>query len=296
MRNKRSPLITILIVFCIIIFFGMMSTFFSADGFNSVPFKGEKVGIIKIEGVILDSEQVLRQLEEFENSKSVKAIVLRINSPGGAVAPSQEIYKEIKRVKEKKKIVTSMGSVAASGGYYIACATDEIFANPGTITGSIGVIMEFANFKNLMEKIGVSSETIKSGKLKDTGNPMRDMTDEEKKYLQEVILDVYEQFVEDISKGRNISKEKIYPIADGRILTGRKALEEKLVDKIGTIKDAINRAAVLGGIKGKPEVVYAKKKRINFFDMVFEEGKSMINNYLNEKDFSINYMMNFPGK
>jgi protease-4 len=277
-------------------FFGIISTIFSANKFESISFKGEKVGIIKIEGVIFDSDQILRQLEEFENSNSVKAIVLRINSPGGAVAPSQEIYKEIKRIKEKKKIVTSMGSVAASGGYYIACATDEIFANPGTITGSIGVVMEFANFQKLMDKIGVSAETIKSGKLKDTGNPMRKMTKQEKEYLQEVILDVYEQFVEDISKGRNISKEKIYPIADGRILTGRKALEEKLIDKIGTIKDAINRAAKLGGIKGKPEVVYAKKKRLSFFDMAFEEGKSMINNYLNEKDFSINYLMTLPGE
>jgi protease-4 len=273
-----------------------MSTFFSTDNFKGSPFKGEKVGIIKIEGVILDSEEVLRQLEEFEKNSSVKAIVLRIDSPGGAVAPSQEIYNEIKKLNQKKKIITSMGAVAASGGYYIACATQEIFASGGTITGSIGVIMEFANFQTLMDKIGISAEVIKSGKLKDVGNPMRQMTHEERDYLKALILDVYEQFVEDISTGRDIPKEKIYPIADGRILTGRKALEENLIDNIGTIKDAVRRAAELGGIEGEPEVIYAKKKRLNFFDVVFEETESRINNFLTEKKFSIGYIMNLTNQ
>ncbi|MFC1856148.1 signal peptide peptidase SppA [Thermodesulfobacteriota bacterium] len=294
MKKKRSPLITLLIVFCIIMFFGLLSTFVSDDNMDGVSFQGDKVGVIKVEGVIMNSEEVLRQLAELENNNSVKAIVLRIDSPGGAVAPSQEIYSELMRIKKTKKIVTSMGTVAASGGYYIACATDEIFANAGTITGSIGVIMEFANFKNLMEKIGLNTVTIKSGKMKDVGNPMRDMTEHERAYMQELIMDVYEQFVEDISAGRGIPKEKIYPLADGRILTGRKAFQENLVDNIGTINDAIRRAGELGGIRGKPVVIYPKKKKINIFDFAFEESKSQINNYISEKGFSLNYQMKLP--
>jgi protease-4 len=273
-----------------------MSTFFSADNITSVPFSGDKVGIVKVEGVIFDSEDVLRQLDEFEHNHNVKAIVLRINSPGGAVAPSQEIYHELNRLRKMKTIVTSMGTVAASGGYYIACATDEIFANAGTITGSIGVIMEFANFENLMGKIGISSEVIKSGKLKDVGHPMRKMTAEERAYLQALISDVYEQFVEDISDGRGMLKEKIYPIADGRVLTGRMALKEDLIDRIGTIRDAVKRAAELAGIEGEPEVIYAKKKRLGFFDFAFEETQNKIKEALSEQKFSVEYLMTIPTK
>jgi len=296
MKKRRSPLVTILIIFCIIMFFGFMSSFFSANRLQGVPFQGEKVGVIKVEGVIVDSEEILRQLEEFEKNSSVKAIVLRINSPGGAVAPSQEIYQELLRLKEDMVIVTSMGSVAASGGYYIACATDEIYANAGSITGSIGVIMEFANFEQMMGKIGITSKAITSGKLKDVGNPMRPMTEDEQTYLKVLVMDVYEQFVEDISTGRNIPKEKIYPIADGRVLTGRLALKEDLIDAIGTIKDAINRAGELAGIEGKPEVIYAKKKRLNIFDMALEETKSYVDNVLTQKNFSINYLIDIPTK
>ncbi len=291
-KRKRSPFTIIFIVFSLIMFFGLISTIISQDEFGGVSFQG-KVGVIKIEGIIFDSEEYLRQLDEFAKNKSIKAIVLRINSPGGAVAPSQEIYREILRVRKKKKVVASMGTVAASGGYYIACAADEIYANPGTITGSIGVIMEVKNIQGLMSKIGVSAESIKSGALKDVGNPMREITDSERDYLQAVIMDIYEQFVEDVSKGRQLDKAKVYPIADGRILTGRKALEEKLIDKIGTIRDAIIRAGVLGGIDGEPSVVYAKK-RLNFFGMVIEDAQSKIKNLFAEKGLSISYLMQLP--
>ncbi len=289
--NKKSPFFTLFIIFCLILILGFISSYLPSEDFQGVSFKANKIGVVKIEGVIFDSEEILRQLDEFEKNRSVKAIVLRINSPGGAVAPSQEIYHEVMRIKQKKKIVVSMATVAASGGYYIACAADEIFANAGTITGSIGVIMEFSNFQELMGKIGISSQTIKSGKLKDVGNPMRKMTDDERAYLQALILDVYEQFVEDISKGRDLDKESIYPIADGRIMTGREAKKEKLIDEIGTIQDAIKRAAVLGGITGEPDVVYAKKKKIDLFEMFMEETQSRVKQIISEKGFSINYLM-----
>jgi len=222
----------------------------------------DKVAVIKIEGVILDSEDVVKQLKKYSENDAVKAIVLRIDSPGGAVVPSQEIYEEVYKVRQnnKQKIVTSMGSVAASGGYYIAAASDKIVANPGTLTGSIGVIMEFATAEELMNKIGVKSEVIKSGAKKDVGNPMRAMTPEERLYLQGVIDDTHTQFVEAVAKGRNMKKEAVWQIADGGVFTGRQAKALGLVDEMGDLQDAIKLAGKLGNIEGEPNVVQEDKK------------------------------------
>ncbi|MEK7881108.1 MAG: signal peptide peptidase SppA [Deltaproteobacteria bacterium] len=173
---------------------------------------------------------------------------------------SQEIYAELKKLKAEKKVVASMGAVAASGGYYIASATDKIVANPGTITGSIGVIIQFVNAEEFLKKVGLQGRVIKSGKFKDTGSPLRDMSEEERVYLQSVIDDVHGQFIEAVSTGRGIKKEEVAKLADGRIFTGSQALKLGLVDKLGTMEDAIDLGAELAGISGKPSVVYPPEK------------------------------------
>ncbi len=224
---------------------------------------GEQVGVIEITGVITDPKETLTQLKEFRNNKDVKAIVLRINSPGGGVGPSQEIYEEVRKTSRVKKIVASMGAIAASGGYYVASAADHIMASPGSITGSIGVIMEFANFQELFKKIGVSAFVLKSGEYKDIGFPLRKMTPQEKALLQAFIDNVHQQFVAAVAQGRKISKEKVQAIADGRILSGEQAKVLGLLDSLGNFEDAIAMAANLGGIKGEPSVVYAKKRKFS---------------------------------
>ena len=227
---------------------------------------GEQVGVIEITGVIADPKQTLTQLKEFRNSNDVKAIVLRINSPGGGVGPSQEIYAEVRRTSHVKKIVASMGAIAASGGYYIASAADHIMASPGSITGSIGVIMEFANLQELFKKIGVSAFVLKSGEYKDTGFPLRKMTDQEKTLLQAFIDNVHQQFVSAVADARKISKDRIQAVADGRILSGEQAKELGLLDSLGNLEDAIAMAAKLGGIEGEPSVVYAKERKFSLLE------------------------------
>ncbi|HEX9756276.1 MAG TPA: signal peptide peptidase SppA [Nitrospiria bacterium] len=262
MRAKEGPWRTglaILIGLGIIFFLGIFWLTWTAEKSNT---SGERIALIRVEGVILDSKEILDELEKYEKNPSVKALLLRIDSPGGAVAPSQEIYEEVKKFREKggKKVVTSMGSVAASGGYYIAAATDKIVANPGTLTGSIGVILELTNVEGLMEKVGVKSVVIKSGEKKDLGSPFRTMSPGEQKLLQSVLDDVHDQFIEAVAEGRGLSEEKVRPLADGRIFTGRQAKGMGLVDELGNLQDAIQLAADIVGIKGKPKVIETKKK------------------------------------
>jgi protease-4 len=215
-----------------------------------------------VEGVILDAQQTVGDLKKFGESPSVKAIVLRIDSPGGGVVPSQEIHDAVLRVRNKqnKAVVASMGTVAASGGYYIAAATDRIIANPGTLTGSIGVIMELANLEGLLKKIGVENVVVKSGRHKDIGSPFRKMSDEDRRILQSVMDDVHTQFIEAVAEGRSLDVSDVRPLADGRIFTGRQAKEIKLVDELGDLDDAIRLAADLGGIEGEPKVVEPRKR------------------------------------
>ncbi|MBI5025440.1 MAG: signal peptide peptidase SppA [Nitrospirae bacterium] len=227
----------------------------------------DRVALIRVEGVILDSKAVIDELKEYSRDSSIKAIVLRVDSPGGGVAPSQEIYEEVKKAKTKKKIVVSMGSVAASGGYYVACPADKIVANPGTLTGSIGVIMEIPNFEGLMKKIGVKTEVIKSGRHKDIASVFRSMSPEERDILQSVLDDVHDQFIKAVAEGRNMKFDYVRSLADGRIFTGNKAKEFGLVDEIGNLEDAILLAAELSGIKGEPEVV-SKKEKFNIFELL----------------------------
>jgi protease-4 len=238
--------------------------------------RGERVGVISVSGMISDSESTIEQLKKFVKDDSVKAIVLRINSPGGGVAPSQEIYEEVKKARAKKPILASLGALAASGGYYIACATQRVYANPGTITGSIGVIMPFMNVKDLVEKLGVKGMTVKSGAFKDMGSPLRDMTPGERELLQGVVDNVHLQFVNAVADGRNLDREHVLRIADGRIFTGEQAKGLGLVDVLGNLEDAISDAGKLGKISGEPKVVTIPKKKISFLELLREETRSLI--------------------
>ena len=233
---------------------------------KNVPL-GEKVAVVRIEGPIMDSKNTTDEIKGYLKDASIKAIVLRVDSPGGAVAPSQEIYEEVKKATLKKKVIVSMGSVAASGGYYISAPADRIIANPGTLTGSIGVIMEIPNIEGLMNKIGVKTEVIKSGRHKDIASAFRKMGKEERLILQSVLDDVHEQFIKAVSDGRKIPFDEVKKLADGRIFTGRQAMEVRLVDELGTLEDAIAAAGKLAGIKGEPEVV-TKKEKFSIVDML----------------------------
>jgi len=221
----------------------------------------EGVAIVRVEGPILDSYQTVEELKTFADDPLVKAIVVRIDSPGGGVAPSQEIYNAVKRVRREynKTVVASMGTVAASGGYYIAVATDRILANPGTLTGSIGVIMQMANFQELLEKIGVKSVVVKTGRFKDLGSPFRPMVEEERQLLESVMNDTLSQFIEAVAEGRSMDAAEVEQLADGRVFTGRQAKSVLLIDEIGDLQDAIKLAGELGGIEGTPRVLETTK-------------------------------------
>ncbi len=231
---------------------------------------GEQVGVVEIKGTILDSEDAIRQLRRFREDENIRAIVLRVDSPGGVVGPSQEIYREVEKTRQLKKIVASMGAVAASGGYYVAASADGIIANPGTITGSIGVIMEYTNFKELFTRIGLSPVVIKSGEFKDTGSPLRDMTPEEEKYLQQFVGNLHDQFVAAIAAGRQMEIAAVRKLADGRIFTGADAKSLGLVDRIGNLEDAIEWAGELAGIEGAVTAVYIPERKASLLRMLIE--------------------------
>jgi protease-4 len=250
----KKVLIFFAIVFVVIALLSLVVTF--SDKVSI----GDKIALVRVAGVIVDSTSTVDELKEYSKDSSVKAIVLRVDSPGGAVAPSQEIYSEIIKIKEKKKVIVSMGAVAASGGYYIAAPADRIIANAGTLTGSIGVIMEIPNVQGLMEKIGVKAQVIKSGKHKDMASAYKSMSPEEKEILQTVLDDVHDQFIRAVSDARGLDFEELKKLADGRIFTGRMAKEMGLVDELGSLQDAIMLAAELTGIEGEPDVVTKKEK------------------------------------
>lgn len=221
---------------------------------------GDRIAVVEIEGVIVDALPVVRELAEHRENPSVRAVVVRIDSPGGVVGPSQEIYDAIRRFRAKDKpVVASMGAVAASGGYYIAAAADRIVANPGTLTGSIGVIMQMAEFEGLFKKVGVRYQVIKSGRYKDIGSPARAMTEAERRLLQSLLDDVYEQFVDAVAEGRGLDRQAVLALADGRIFSGRQARGLGMVDALGGLQEAIELAAELGGIPGKPRVLYPRR-------------------------------------
>ena len=233
---------------------------------------GKSIAIVEVKGLIADSEDVIKDLKKYRDDSGVAAVVLRVDSPGGVVAPSQEIYEEVKKLSAKKPVVVSMGSVAASGGYYVSCGADYIMANPGTTTGSIGVIIQMLNFEGAADTVGIEGIVIKSGDLKDVGNPFRTMTDEERRFLQEYVDSLQEQFLGVVMEGRGLEREDVERISDGRILTGEQALELGLVDELGNLEDAIKKTAELVGIEGEPHVIYPPEERVTVFDLMFRES------------------------
>lgn len=246
---------------------------------GEVNFAAEKVAIVPIEGEILEARETLELLHKYADNRSVKAIVVRINSPGGAIAPSQEIYSAIRRIRaDGKPVIASMDSVAASGGYYIAAACDPIIANSGTITGSIGVILQWFDMKELVRWARLKPETITSGALKDAGSPFRELTPEERQYFQGIVTQLHSQFVRDVATGRGskMKAEEVARVADGRIFTGEQARGLKLVDEIGTIDDAVRTAGKLGGIEGEPSKIWPRRREHGLFGLLTEEGTNAV--------------------
>lgn len=250
------------------------------------------VGLVEVKGLIIDPQETVKQLKDFAKDDKVKAVVLRIDSPGGVVGPSQEIWSAVKKLKEKKQVIVSMGSVAASGGYYIAAPANLIYANPGTITGSIGVLMKFSNLEGLMNKVGMKSFTLKTGKFKDVGSPARTMSEEERAMLQAVIESTHSQFVRAVAEGRKLPEAQVRVIADGRIFSGEQAMANKLVDRLGTMQDAIEEAGRLGGLSGEPHVIKPPKKKPLLLDMLVEESAGKFSSMMRkEQGFSLNYQL-----
>ncbi len=280
-RPFRTALLVLGVVFLLFVAGALALSGFSAGGilFSFKP----KIGVVEITGMIDSSRQTIDELHAFQNDRTVRAVVLRIDSPGGGVGASQEIYEEVRKLTEVKPVVVSMGSVAASGGYYLAAPAQKILANPGTITGSIGVIMEIANIQELLEKIGFRSQVIKSADHKDIGSIVRPLSDEDRRILQSVIDDVHLQFIQAVADGRGMDLEQVDLIADGRIFTGRQALEAGLVDELGNLQDSIRAAADLAGIVGEVEVVYPPRKRPGLLSYLIGDVVHQLHQSLQER-------------
>lgn len=308
-RNSLAWVLVIGAILCglfVVSLFAIMTVMTDGGGFSA---GGDRIAMIPVEGVIDDqmAKNVNRHLKQYGDDSRVKAIILRVDSPGGGVSASQEIYREVKRVKEekKKKVVVSMASVAASGGYYIACPADKIFANPGTITGSIGVIAEWINYKGLAEWAKLKPVVFKSGEFKDTGSPTRELTEAEKKYFQSMIDELYNQFVGAVAEGRQgkreasveMTREQVVRLADGRVYTGETAKKNGLVDEIGNYEDAVKATAKLAQIRGEPQIVTPPKQKegLTLLDLLLGATKirdispSQLPNQLMDIDTSVKF-------
>jgi protease-4 len=229
---------------------------------------GARVAVVEVEGIIVNGDDLVRDLKDHADNPAVRAVVLRINSPGGVVGPTQEIFSAVQRVRRAgKPVVASLGAVAASGGYYIAAAADQIYANPGTLTGSIGVVMQLANLEGLLKKVGVDYVVVKSGAYKDIGNIARTMSPEERRILQALLDDVHGQFVRAVAEGRKLDRDAVLRFADGRVYSGQQAQALRMVDELGGLEDAVDAAAKLGGMPDKPRVVFPRRK-FSIFDLL----------------------------
>ena len=273
MAKQQDKIIGLIILIVFVLFLGGgLFLLLQISGPGDIEFSGggEKIAVVELENVIVSSKSIVRQFKRYQKDKSIKAIVFRIESPGGGIAASQEIYEHVRRVRESgKPVVASMGSMAASGGYYVALGADSIMANPGTTTGSIGVIATFPNYSKLMQKLGIEMTVIKSGKYKDTGSPYRAPTADDKKYLQGWIDNGYDQFVAAVAKERHMSIAQVRRLGEGRIYSGEQAFENGLIDTLGTYEDAIDLAAKAAGIEGEPRIVRQQKKKLTTFDLLF---------------------------
>ena len=293
MKRKRIWVGLGVIVVLLVIFFSAF-LFIGRMTEQRGPFSfGDKIAIVEIKGIITQSTEIIEEMRQYADDEAVKAVILRIDSPGGGVGPSQEIHREVVKLKTKKKVLASMGSVAASGGYYIACASDLIVANPGTITGSIGVVMEFTNLEELLKKIGVKGVVLKGGEHKDIGSPFREMTPGEKRIMQDVIDNVHQQFIKAVAEGRKMDQAKVVPVADGRIFTGEQAKQFGLVDEMGNLEDTVDMAARLVKIDGRPTVIYPRRK-FTIWEMLAKEMASTVVESLHEKGIQLNYRLASP--
>ncbi|MBI4636260.1 MAG: signal peptide peptidase SppA [Candidatus Rokubacteria bacterium] len=240
-----------------------------SSGGQGLPFGSPRVAIVEIEGLIVDAQDAIQDLRSHRDNPRVRAVVVRINSPGGVVGPTQELHEAIRRLREAgKPVVASLGAVAASGGYYVAVAADQIYANPGTLTGSIGVIMQMANLENLFKKVGVDYVVVKAGRFKDIGNVSRPMTPEERRVLQTLLDDVHTQFIEAVANGRKLDRTRVVEFADGRIFSGAQAKALRMVDALGGLEDAVNRAATLAGLRVPPSVI-PPRRRLSILDLLW---------------------------
>jgi protease-4 len=291
--NRPITLVLIILGIAILCFGTLMAIVLSLSRSTLTLSLSNKIGVIPINGVIRDADAITEQLIAFRDNRQIKAIILRINSPGGGVGPSQEIYSETRRTTKTKKVVASLGSVAASGGYYVASAADSIVANPGTLTGSIGVLMEFVRVEELLKKIGVEMQVIKSGEFKDIGSPNRKMTQKEREILASLLEDIRNQFVTAVSQGRNMPEEKVLELADGRVFSGREAKRLGLVDSLGNLQDAVNVAKRMAHIRGKVKLVYpVRKRRSLLWDLLFKDLFNALVNRLDRHSGLLEYRWN----
>jgi len=258
---NRKGLLAILLVFGFLfsVFF-LFVLLVVSSGSRDFDVNEVGIGVVEVSGAIMESKTAVEQIESFERSEKIKGIIVRVNSPGGAVSPSQEIHGAVLRARKKKKVVISMGSLAASGGYYIACAGDRIFANPGTITGSIGVVTQLTNFSELAELAKVRVHTITSGDYKDSGNPFRAFNEQDETFFKQMVMNVHEQFVRDISKNREMALDDVRELADGMVYTGEQAKENGLVDELGGLRDAAEYIGDEVGLGSDPTLIYPKPK------------------------------------
>jgi len=232
---------------------------------------GDKIGVVDLEGVILSPNPVVQQLKKFSDDDSIKAIIIHVNSPGGGVAASEEIYREVKRIRDekKKRIVAAIETVCASGAYYVSSATNKIYADNGSVVGSIGVIAQWVNYGELLQWAHLKDITMKAGEFKDTGSPTRDMTPAEREYLQGMIDNMHSQFIKAVADGRSMKFEDVKSIANGKVWTGQQALPMKLVDQLADFQSAVEDTAKTVGIKGEPVLVKPEKERKTLSDLLF---------------------------
>jgi protease-4 len=278
-------------LFVLAVFTLVYITLRTGDRTSALGGFGDKIGVVDLEGVIITPSVVVPQLKKFADDDSIKAIILHVNSPGGGVAASEEIYREVKRIRDekKKRIVASIETLGASGAYYVSCATDKIYADNGSIVGSIGVISEWFNYGDLLRWAKLKDITMKAGEFKDTGSPTREMTPAEKEYLQSLIDNMHTQFIQAVADGRKAKFDDIKAIANGKVWTGEQALSMKLIDQVGDFQTAVDDTAKAVGIKGEPVLVHSEKERKTVLDLLFGD----VSEWLPTREKLLDQHMNF---
>lgn len=290
MKKSDKIFSGIIIGLVALLFIGLISGFIGSSN-SKTDLSDQDVLVIKLQGTITTSGKFVKKLRKYAEKDDIKAIVLRVNSPGGSVGASQEIYSAVKNIRKSgKPVIVSMGSTCASGGYYVALGGSKIMANPGTVTGSIGVIVNFPVFEELMNKVGIEGNTIKSGKYKDTGSPMRKMTESDSLRFKKIVEELYGQFVNAIIEERPIKQDKLKEVADGRVLTGQTAERLGLIDTLGTLHEAVNYAGDIVGVQN-PDIVRPKKERTTLLDLLLKKDIKQMLNIKNEQTVKFKYLL-----